>query len=685
MLLGRDARVVILVSVVGIVLALMASYSADKRIRNWQKEFALSGEDPVFFSTSLLLEHHRLLQAMAGFVRGDEQTSKAKLLERVDIYWSRFQLLHFNRHMFDTPDVAQSMSWLPPDSHSQILEASLETITQEFMPALKKVEQQIKNLQRGGSQSYLLARAGLDAYGDSLARLQIASFERKRFLDAVQVAMSEQLRYQLRNAIFGISAAIFLLSYLFMLYLRQRHVATEKLRDINEQLRFEVLESERLAQELSFQATHDSLSGLINRFGFNQALDEQLSWPQGNHGLCFLDLDLFKVINDTCGHAAGDELISEIANVLRRALPDNALVARIGGDEFTILMCDCEQSVFENFIRGCCSDLKRYKFTYAGRQFDVSGSFGAAYFNTQEQDAKTQIGIVDAACYEAKRSGGARVHFYDGDDASFETRQHALHVVANIQSALTEKKFRLYRQPIVTLSNDSSGRPDHWEVLVRMLDDNDRIVMPGQFFDIAERYSLAPRIDRWVVEETFRWLNAVHANLGSAEFVNINLSGVSIGDNDFLDAIEEMTLVLNIPTSNVCFEITESASMGKYAKTFLLRLKEMGYQLALDDFGTGFCSFGYLESLPVDFIKIDGLFVRDMVHNQSHREFVKSINDIGKLMGKQTVAEYVECPETLSLLKAMGVDFAQGHQIARPSPLTSVQPVDRVLKNLQTC
>ena len=202
-----------------------------------------------------------------------------------------------------------------------------------------------------------------------------------------------------------------------------------------------------------------------------------------------------------------------------------------------------------------------------------------------------------------------------------------------------------------------------------MQGENDELIMPNQFLDIAERYGLASRIDRWVIEETFNWLNATNEHEGRAEFVNINLSGVSIGDDDFLAFIEKMTRTLDIPTTYVCFEITESASMGEHAMRFLVRLKELGYKLALDDFGTGFSSFGYLESLPVDYIKIDGLFVRDMMYNQSHWAFVKSIHDIGSFMGKKTVAEYVECADSLSLLKAIGVDFAQGYQIARPTAM----------------
>ena len=680
MSLGRDARVVLFVSIVGIALALTVFYTASKRIHQWQNEFALSNEDPVSFSASLFMEHYRLLKAMTDFVRGDEQTSKVDVAERLDIYWSRFQLFNVSKHMFDAPEISHNMSWLPLDSHSKILQDSSDAITQASLPALHKVERLIKNLQRGDYQGYMQARAVLDSYGDSLATLQIASFERQRYLDAVQVALSEQLRSQFRNALLGISLSVILLSYLLMLYLRHRHIANVKQRDMNDQLRSEITESARLAEKLSFQATHDSLSGLVNRYGFNQALDKQLAHSKASHGLCFIDLDMFKVVNDTCGHAAGDELICQTASLLRRTLPESAVVARFGGDEFVILICDCEKPIFENIIRSCCKKLKQHVFENTGRQFNVSGSFGAAYFNTDDLDKKTQMGIVDAACYAAKNAGGARVHFHNRDDASFAIRQHDLHVVSDIQTALAENKFCLYRQPIVSITDKPTSRPDHWEVLIRMSGDDNEPVLPGRFLDVAERYGLASRIDKWVIEATFRWLNATCKHERRQEHVNINLSGMSIGDNDFLTDIENLTLTLDIPTTNVCFEITESASMGRHAIAFLRRLKELGYQLALDDFGTGFSSFGYLESLPVDYIKIDGLFVRDMINNQSHGAFVKSINDIGKVMGKQTVAEYVECPASLSLLKAIGVDFAQGYQIARPSPMAVYSATDQVVE-----
>lgn len=683
---NRDIRLVIAVSIVGMAMMLFASFSANQRITQWQTEFATSSEDYVYQASMLLLEHHRLIDAMTAYARNDDLTDKGELLERLDIYWSRHELIKSRGHIFKASKMTESLDWLPADAHSDILVDTLAQIQLKAGPVLRGVEQQIRILKPDDPHGFLAAQWQLDSISELLSTLQIVSFEKKRYLNQVQVALSEQLKNQLRNAFLGISAGVILLSYLFMMYMRERYRATKNLKEVNRQLRHEARESERLSQQLSFHARHDGLSGLINRFGFNEELSSILATSKGSHGLCFIDLDMFKVVNDTCGHKAGDELIKETARLLLQALPEHAVVARFGGDEYVILLKDCVQSEFENYITDCCSNLKRYVFTHGANQFDISGSFGAAFFNAGDAHLQTLLSAVDAACYEAKRAGGARVHFYreddDDDDDIVELRRHDLDCVAKIQNALSDNGFCLLRQPIMALHDaELTGRPDHWEVLLRMVGLNQEMISPGDFLDIAERYALSPRIDRWVIEQTFEWLNAMFEADGHAEFVNINLSGVSIGDEDFLKHIEKLTLTLNIPTSNVCFEITETSVVGKHAREFLIRLKELGYQLALDDFGIGFSSFGYLESLPVDYIKIDGLFVRDIECNSIHREFVRSINDIGKLMGKQTIAEYVENQESLSVLKSIGVDFAQGYHIAKPSPISmpvSAQYPDRI-------
>jgi Amt family ammonium transporter len=671
----RDLRLVLLVGTIAIVLVLSASFWAEKRILEWQSEFASSQNDPTLYSTSLLIEHHRLLEVIALFARGDDSVTKAQVLERLDIYWSRHTLLESVGYVYDAPKITQDMPWLPPDSHSKVISESISILAEKSKPALLKVERLIKKLRSGNLQEYLQIRSALDGLSAPVATLTIASFERKRYMDTVEVALSERLQRAIRNALLVNGAGIVLLGYILMLYWRHKHYATEKLHEINSQLRLEIEESERLGRELSFRATHDSLSGLINRFGFNQTLDSKLSCDNGSHGLCFMDLDLFKVVNDTYGHATGDELIREMSKLLLSVLPDDAVVARIGGDEFVILICDCEQNYFEKLINNCCTSLNEYRFNYSGKLVDISGSFGAVYFNTAHVNAQTIMGIVDAACYEAKKAGGARVHFHHRGDTSFESRQYDLGMVANIQSALDKRTFRLYRQPILALQDDSNAERYHWEVLIRMPGDNNQLLAPSLFLDVAERYHLAARIDKWVIEETFAWLNAMHERYGEAENININLSGTSIGDDKLLAHVEKLTLSLEIPTENVCFEITESAAIGKHAREFLIRLKQLGYQLALDDFGSGFSSFGYLENLPVDFIKIDGLFIRDMATNMVHHEFVKSINDIGKVMGKQTVAEYVADAEVLNLLRDMGVDYAQGYHVARPSPMVMPEMV----------
>lgn len=672
----RDFRFVVLVVATGLALALSATFWAEKRMLEWQSEAASVPHDPTVYATALFLEHHRLIEAMAKYARRDEAIDKAQVLDRFDIYWSRHQVHDSMGHIFDPPENIPQMSRLPPDSHSRIVADSINTISESSESVLIAVEHLISELQAGDIQGYVDARAVLDEIGEPIANLTTASFERKRYLETVQVELSQQLNRTLRNVLLANGAGILLLSYILILFWRHKHHATDKLRDINRQLRVKIEESEQLARELSFRANHDSLSGLLNRFGFNQKLDSILARGSGSHGLCFIDLDLFKVVNDTYGHATGDELIRDVSRLLLSVLPDDALLARIGGDEFVILMCDCEQSSFEDRIGLCCTRLNDYRFIYTDKLCDISGSFGAAYFNAADVDAQTIMGIVDAACYEAKNAGGARVHFHDRRDTSFESRQYDLNMVRNIQSALDKRKFRLYRQPILALHDDSGAERYHWEVLIKMSDNNGELIAPSLFLDVAERYQLAARIDKWVIEETFTWLNAMHEQNGRADNVNINLSGMSIGDKKFLVHVEKLTHSLQIPTNNVCFEITEGAAIGKHAREFLLRLKELGYRLALDDFGSGFSSFDYLENLPVDFIKIDGFFVRDMALNKVHHEFVKSIHGIGKSMGKQIVAEYVENAEVLSLLKDIGVDYAQGYYIARPSPITMPINVD---------
>jgi len=661
---------------------LSAIYSANHRILDWQAGLAKSSEDPALLSSTLLLEHHRLLEALTRYAINEEPVSRDDLLIRVEQYRSQFQLLLSHSEIFQPTRLTQRLPDLPPDSYSRTLGLALGQLRQSVGPALNEVERQISFLKAEDLAGYTKLRMKLDSFSDELAQLQMASFERQEYLDHVQVAVSDQLNKQLRNAFIGIGAGVMLLSYVFMLYRRQRQQATETLTKMNRQLRTEIKESERLGQELSLLARQDSLSGLLNRFGFTEALKELLSTARGSHGLCFVDLDLFKVVNDTCGYAAGDELIRDVARLLRQALPEKALVGRFGGDEFIILLPNCTQSAFSDFIDGCCADLQQHVFTYSDQRFDVSGSFGATYFNARDYDMHSLLGVVDAACHEAKNVGGSRVHLHYGDDEIVKARQVDLYWVAAIQNALNEQRFTVLRQPIMALNESISGRPDHWEVLVRMIGPDGALIAPGEFFDVAERYSLAPRIDRWVIDRSFQWLNANHTWLGREELVNINLSGVSIADPDFLVYIEKLTQTLLVPTANVCFEITETAAAGQRAQQFIVRLKELGFRIALDDFGMGFSSFGYLESLPVDYIKIDGFFVSDIEHNRVHREFVRAINDIGKVMGKQTVAEYVDTRECLSMLRRMGVNYAQGYHISKPTPMTMPEPGETISKPL---
>ena len=343
-------------------------------------------------------------------------------------------------------------------------------------------------------------------------------------------------------------------------------------------------------------------------------------------------------------------------------------VARFGGDEFVIMMEYCDKSRFERTIVGLCEELRALRFDHHGQLFDVGVSFGAVHFEASGQSAQSLMAIVDAECYEAKRAGGARVRFH-GDDGIVEAKRNDVRLVGDIHRALSDGRFQLFRQPIHSLRADGSSSLHGWEILLRMFGEGGERVSPQVILNVAERYSFAPKIDRWVVEQAFDWLNGHPEEFEHVDCLNINLSGRSVGDREFLRFLERQTLSLRADTSRVCFEITETAAAGACAREFILRLKELGYQLALDDFGTGFSSFGYLESLPVDYIKIDGLFVRDIDTNRTHHEFVKAISVVGQAMGKAVVAEFVSSDESARMLGELGIDYAQG---VSPRPSVAV-------------
>lgn len=429
-----------------------------------------------------------------------------------------------------------------------------------------------------------------------------------------------------------------------------------------------------MLEDLEYAASHDALTALVNRQEFERRLQRVLETAraeQVEHALCYLDLDQFKVINDTCGHVAGDELLAQIAMLLRGQVRERDTLARLGGDEFGVLMEHCSLAQAERVAKALREAIEGLRFVWEGRSFDIGVSIGLVSITEFSESIANVLSAADRACYAAKDEGRNRVHVYHEDNAELARRHGEMQWATRIPRALEEHRFHLVSQPIVPL-NSGVSRGEHYEVLIRMEDEEGRIVLPGAFLPAAERYNLSVKIDRWVTGRTLQWLADDPKRLRNLFLCTINLSGHSLGDEAFLQFIIRLFDQSNVPPKKICFEITETATIANLfnATRFMKALKELGCQFALDDFGSGFSSFAYLKSLPVDFLKIDGVFVRDIVDDPINLAMVKSINEIGHAMGKRTIAEHVENDAILEkLLSEIGVDYVQGYGIARPQRL----------------
>ncbi len=445
----------------------------------------------------------------------------------------------------------------------------------------------------------------------------------------------------------------------------------------------DVTEAHNLSQELSYQATHDSLTGLVNRRELENRLARVLETARvedSHHALCYLDLDQFKVINDTCGHVAGDELLRQLSEVLRSKVRHRDTLARLGGDEFGVLMEHCVLRQAERVADTLRKTVEEFRFSWENKTFSVGVSIGLVPVAADSESVASALSAADTACYVAKDQGRNRVHVYHPEDMELARRHGEMQWVARINQALEEDRFCLSAQPIRALSDIGleSEAPElaadghgYFEVLLRMRDASGRMVPPGAFLPAAERYSLSVKLDRWVVEKIFSWLDEHPAQLEQLVMCSINLSGHSIADEDFLQFVISSLDGTNVPAEKLCFEITETAAITNLvsATRFITALKGWGCHFALDDFGSGLSSFAYLKQLAVDFLKIDGVFVKDVVNDPINLAMVKSINDIGKVMGKRTIAEFVENDGILEKLREVGVDYAQGYRVGRPKPL----------------
>ena len=445
----------------------------------------------------------------------------------------------------------------------------------------------------------------------------------------------------------------------------------------------DVTEAHNLSQELSYQATHDSLTGLVNRRELENRLARVLETARtedSHHALCYLDLDQFKVINDTCGHVAGDELLRQLSEVLRSKVRHRDTLARLGGDEFGVLMEHCALRQAERVADTLRKTVEEFRFSWENKTFSVGVSIGLVPVVADSESVAAALSAADTACYMAKDQGRNRVHVYRAEDMELARRHGEMQWVARINQALEEDRFCLSAQPIRALSDigPESAPPElaadghgYYEVLLRMRDASGRMVPPGAFLPAAERYSLSVKIDRWVVEKILSWLDEHPVQLEKLSMCSINLSGHSIADEDFLQFVISSLDGTDVPAEKLCFEITETAAISNLvsATRFITALKGWGCHFALDDFGSGLSSFAYLKQLEVDFLKIDGVFVKDVVDDPINLAMVKSINDIGKVMGKRTIAEFVENDGILEKLREVGVDYVQGFRVGRPKSL----------------
>ena len=444
----------------------------------------------------------------------------------------------------------------------------------------------------------------------------------------------------------------------------------------------DVTESRRLSHRLAWQANHDALTGLYNRREFERRLVEAISSARNegyHHALCFLDLDRFKIVNDTCGHQAGDELLKQVANLLLGQVRSSDILARLGGDEFGFLLDRCPLSVATKIANNLRQRIEDYRFSWQGRTFSIGISIGVVEISS-DTDLSSVMNTADAACYIAKANGRNCIHVHQDNDVRLSENLGQRQWIVRLNQALEEDRLCLYAQKIVSVKdkqNSSDNTSDRYEILLRLQDEAGQLILPGAFIPAAERYNLMPAIDRWVIANFMAsYYNYCqeqsNSQIGIKSVYAINLSGASINSKQFRLFLKEQLNRERINPSTICFEITETTAISNLAiaSEFFAELRQMGCYIALDDFGRGMSSLTYLENLSVDCLKIDGSFVKNIGSNKVARATVEYFHQIAKIMEIETVAEFVEDNLILQQLKAIGVDYAQGYAIERPQPLS---------------
>lgn len=447
----------------------------------------------------------------------------------------------------------------------------------------------------------------------------------------------------------------------------------------------DITAEKELREKLEHQAHHDMLTGLSNRYHFEEILGGLVRDAQGGnctHAMLYMDLDQFKVVNDTCGHVAGDELLKKISNVICEKIRATDTLARLGGDEFGLLARECSAEGASRVAEEILHAVRQYRFNWDGKIFEVGVSIGIVEITRESADAGAVMSEADIACYIAKENGRNGIHAFERRDATLASRKGEMKWATRITWALDEDRFALFRQAIVPVQHSSDTR-HHYEVLVRMQDPGGKLVAPGLFIPSAERFKLMPALDRWVISHTLEQLAHDNQLRDSTGMCAINLSGITLSDEGLFDFILDQITRWRIDPQILCFEITETAVISDLTNTRRLMdsLQYHGCRFALDDFGSGLSSFSYLKELPVDYLKIDGNFVRRVCEDPVDLAMVSSINHVGHVMGIKTIAEFVEDMEIFNKLAVIGVDYAQGYGIEVPLPLDS--PFDSDVADLR--
>jgi Amt family ammonium transporter len=395
---------------------------------------------------------------------------------------------------------------------------------------------------------------------------------------------------------------------------------------------------------------------------------------QLTHAILYIDLDQFKVVNDTFGHTSGDELLLQVSEIIQSNIRSTDVLARLGGDEFGVLLERCDEARAMQVAESIRSAIEGYRFSWQGAFTNVRCSIGVVVADFESPSVANVMSSADVACYSAKDMGRNQIHLYQDSDAS--VRHEEMKWVSRITSAVEDNRLELYFQPIVSIGAESSDARGHYELLLRMRDENGDIVQPDQFIPAAERYNLMSTLDRWVVRQALTKLADCNPEGPARYTLAINLSGTSLSEDRFLEFVMKELQMQSLPAGAICFEITETAAISNLARVvhFMKALKKLGCKFSLDDFGSGLSSFAYLKNLPVDYIKIDGHFIRNVAENAVDESMVRAISQVGQAMGIETIAERVESQVVMDKLAELGVAYVQGYHIARPTSVSSFRP-----------